>query len=90
MSADLVVFSAIKPDATQILEDSIKKVFTGKDYSQGVIASLISQANEQATVTLNAFNKNFKYMVMTVVEQKQAGSGGSAAKVDMSASCFWN
>ena len=46
---------------------SATKVFGTKEYNQTLVATLISQTNEESVKQLHNHNKNFKYMVVTTV-----------------------
>ena len=65
-----------------------QKVFGNKEYNQTLVATLISQSNEECVKQLLNHNKNFKYMIVTTVLQKRSGGGGDL--LDMTADCFWN
>ncbi len=51
-----------------------------------MVATLISQSNEESVKQLLNHNKNFKYMVITTVMQKK----GASESLEMSADCYWN
>jgi hypothetical protein len=65
MPADSVVFGHIKIETEQILYTVCNKIFGTKEYNQTLVATLISQTNEEAVKQLLNHNKNFKYMVLT-------------------------
>ena len=53
------------------------------------MAAQISHNNEESLRALRTYNDNFKYIVKTVVIQKQSADG-SAIPVQMSTQCYWN
>jgi hypothetical protein len=65
MPSDSVVFGHIKIETEQILYTVCNKIFGTKEYNQTLVATLISQTNEEAVKQLLNHNKNFKYMVLT-------------------------
>ena len=86
---EIVVFSGIKDDCQKILYGVAKKHFKGKDYNATFVATYISQSNEETINTLIKYNRNFKYIVKTMVVQKK-NTDGSKGQMEMSANCFWN
>jgi hypothetical protein len=42
-------------------------MFRGKEYNQTNVATWISQVNEECIKNLTTLNKNFKYIVKTIV-----------------------
>ena len=46
-------------------------MFRGKDYNQTNVATWISQANEECIKQMLEHNRNFKYIVKTIVIQKK-------------------
>jgi hypothetical protein len=67
MPQDSVVFGHIKQEAEQLIFKAATKVFGTKEYNQTLVATLISQTNEESVKQLHNHNKNFKYMVVTTV-----------------------
>jgi hypothetical protein len=51
----------------KILYGVAKKHFKGKEYNATFVATYISQSNEDTINTLIKFNRNFKYIVKTMV-----------------------
>ena len=87
MPSDSVVFGHIKVEAEQILYTVCNKIFSNKEYNQTLVATFISQTNEESVKQLLNHNKNFKYMVLTTTMQKR---GMTQDVLDMSADCYWN
>ena len=71
MPSDSVVFGHIKSETEQIIFNVCNKIFGVKEYNQTMVATLISQTNEESVKQLLNHNKNFKYMVLTTTMQKR-------------------
>ena len=68
---DKVVFPNIKADVEQICNGVCHKRFKNIEYNHIQITTLVSQSNEEIVNALVKNNRNFKYIVKTMVVQKK-------------------
>ena len=87
MPSDSVVFGHLRAEAEQIIYQACTKIFAAKEYNQTLVATQISQVNDESVKQLLNHNKNFKYMVITTTMQKK---GSAAENLEMTADCYWN
>ena len=70
MPSDSVVFTEVRDEVKEIVDNLIEKNLSGRVYNAADAQSWTSIISKDVVVNLQEFNPNFKYTVMCLIMQK--------------------